>query len=348
MATPKHILVIRLSAMGDVAMLTPVLRNLVSQYPDVKITVLSRGFLKPLFEDMPRVSFYEAKVAKEHKGILGLWRLSRELKKLHVDAIADTHHVLRSTLLRNFMRFSVSKQVALDKGRAEKKALTREKDKVFKPLKKTHKRYADVFEKLGLPIVLNAAFAPQKPVGSLSSIAGKKGGGKWIGIAPFAQYASKTYPLDLMRKVLASLDRKKGLTIFLFGGGDKESQDLELLAKPFESVVSIAGKAKLTEELALISNLDVMLAMDSGNAHFAAMYGVSTVTLWGGTHPYAGFAPFLQDQNCIVSDVRKYPSLPCSVYGNKTKEGYEDAMRTIAPEGVVSKIVQLLQSKSGE
>lgn len=103
----------------------------------------------------------------------------------------------------------------------------------------------------------------------------------------------------------------------------------------------MAGKIKFQQELQLISNLDVMLSMDSGNAHIAAMLGVKVVTLWGATHPYAGFLPFNQSlENALTSDRNQYPKLPTSVYGNKVVEGYEDAMRTISPDEVVSKIVE--------
>ena len=86
-----------------------------------------------------------------------------------------------------------------------------------------------------------------------------------------------------------------------------------------------------------------MLSMDSGNAHFAAMYGVPTVTLWGVTHPFAGFSPFNQPlENALIPDLKKYPKLPCSVYGNKVFEGYEDVMRSINPMSVVKKINDVL------
>lgn len=101
----------------------------------------------------------------------------------------------------------------------------------------------------------------------------------------------------------------------------------------------MAGKLNFHEELQLISNLDIMLSMDSGNAHIAAMLGVKVITLWGATHPFAGFKPFNQLlENCLVSDRVKYPLLPTSVYGNKIVPGYEDAMRTILPDEVVKKI----------
>jgi ADP-heptose:LPS heptosyltransferase len=79
--------------------------------------------------------------------------------------------------------------------------------------------------------------------------------------------------------------------------------------------------------------------MDSGNAHIAAMLGVKTVTLWGATHPFAGFAPFNQPlENCLTADRNQYPLLPTSVYGNKKVEGHEDVMRSITVEKVVRSV----------
>jgi len=76
--------------------------------------------------------------------------------------------------------------------------------------------------------------------------------------------------------------------------------------------------------------------MDSGNAHIAAMMGVKVITLWGATHPFAGFSPFNQPLgNCITADREKFPLLPTSIYGNKKVEGYEEAMRSISVENVV-------------
>ena len=49
MRTP-HILIIRLSALGDIAMLVPVVHSLATQYPDLRVTVLSRAQARPLFD----------------------------------------------------------------------------------------------------------------------------------------------------------------------------------------------------------------------------------------------------------------------------------------------------------
>lgn len=330
--------------MGDVAMTVPVLRAFVKQYPSVQLTVISRPFFKPFFNGIPNISFFAFDEKERHKGVAGLLRLFQDLKKLNIDAFADLHNVLRSQVIRNLFALSGKKVAAVDKGRKEKKELTRAENKVFKQLPTMFERHAKVFEELGFPLDLSKPIFPKKVVldKEISQIIGDNHY-KLIGIAPFAQYDSKVYPLDLMQEVVKQLAANSSYTILLFGGGKKEVAVLESLSKGKENVINMAGKIKFQQELQLISNLDVMLSMDSGNAHIAAMLGVKVVTLWGATHPFAGFSPFNQPlENALVSNREKYPLLPTSVYGNKKVEGYDDVMRTILPEKVVLHIESLL------
>ena len=338
----KHILVIRLSAMGDVAMTVPVLRALTQQHPEIKVTVVSRPFFKPFFDDLANVNFFAVDLNHRHKGMLGLVRLYHDLKQLNIDVVADLHNVLRSKIVRSLFAVSGKKVAATDKGRKDKKALTRAENKVFAPVKSMVERHASTFEQLGFPIDLTQVSfpAPSELTETIKKVTGNKSE-KWIGIAPFAQYDSKVYPLDLMQEVVASL-AQTAYKVFLFGGGKTEIDKLNQLQNNHANVVVVAGKIKFQEELTLISNLEVMLSMDSGNAHIAAMLGVKVITLWGATHPYAGFKPFHQpDEYCLTADRTTYPLLPTSVYGNKVVKGYEEAMRTILPENIVSKIKEL-------
>ena len=328
--------------MGDVAMTVPVIRAFVDQHPNAKVTVLSKPFLEPLFNDIPNVSFYAADVKHKHKGFAGLFRLFNELKKLDITHVADFHNVLRSKVLRSCFSLTSVKVSSIDKGRDEKKALTREENKIFKPLKTSVQRYADVLENLGFEISLKEP----KPIKrkdltkSILEITGEKKS-SWIGIAPFAAFEGKVYPMDLMQKVIEQLSTKH--SVLLFGGGKKEIDILDKLASENPNTLNIAGQLSFKEELILISHLDVMLSMDSGNAHLSAMQQVATVTLWGVTHPYAGFAPFNQPEDyCMLPDLKKYPKIPCSIYGNKVFEGYENVMESIDPKSVVNKVESIL------
>lgn len=332
----------RLSAMGDVAMTIPVLRAFVVQYPSVKITVVSTPFFKPLFDGIANVSFFPFDEKQNHKGLLGLLRLYQDLEDLKIDAFADLHNVLRSKVVRKIFALNGKKIAFVNKGRNEKAALTRAEYKIFRPLTTMVERHVKVFEELGFTIDLSNPTFPKKAIldADVSHIIGEYST-KRIGIAPFAQYDTKVYPLDLMQKVIDELASIKSNKILLFGGGRKEIQFLDSLSQGKENVVVVAGKFNFQQELQLISNLDVMLSMDSGNGHIAAMLGVKVITLWGATHPFAGFMPFNQPfESALVADRDLFPKLPTSVYGNKTVEGYENAMRSIPVDKIVSTVLQ--------
>lgn len=339
----QRILVIRLSAMGDVAMTIPVLLAFKRTYPTVRISVLTRPFLAKMFHSLD-VEVIPIDTKGAHKGIIGLLRLSRTLKKYNFSAVADLHNVLRTKILKLFLFLSPVPFEQIDKGRAEKKALTRTGNKIFRPLKTTIERYTEVFEKLGFPLQLQYSDVLERqeiPQEITKELGVKKSA--WIGIAPFAAHQGKQYPIEQMETVIEELAKERNTEIMLFGAPGMEAKELEKLEAAYPGVYNMAGKIEFDKELALISNLDVMLAMDSGNGHLAAAYGVPVITLWGVTHPYAGFAPFGQpESHSLLADREKYPEIPTSVFGNKWPEGYEKCMGIIPPSLVIQTIRESL------
>jgi len=340
----RHLLVIRLSAMGDVAMTVPVLKALTHQNDELKITVLSQAMFAPLFDNINNVEFVTADIKGNHKGIFGLYKLAKAINRLEIEEVADLHNVLRSKILRRFLGLRKRKFAVIDKGRSEKAKLIANRTKSIKPLKTTHERYADVFRSLGYTIdlkstnQLNRLDLPPN-IGELI----RNGTKKWVGIAPFAKHKPKTYPFNQTQKVIEYLSKKDEIKIFLFGGGADEIKVLESIVFKLENVISVAGKFSFREELRLISNLDAMISMDSANGHLAALFGVKTLTLWGATHPYAGFAPLYQpSENQLFPDPIKFPNLPSSVFGKSTFKGYENAMNSITPELVVKTLEKIM------
>lgn len=331
--------------MGDVAMTVPVLHQLLEAYPELRVTVVSKPFFKPIFFTLPRVEFVAAEVTKNHSGFLGLFRLFKELNKQQITHVADVHNVLRSRVISLFFKIAGVKVVRINKGRWEKKQLTKESVKKIKPLKSTHQRYADVLYKLGFQIQLNTLKRVKLPLKAEVMKKMGKSVKPWIGVAPFAAFEGKVYPEERMQKVIQELV-KMNCSIFLFGG-PQELEKLNILRSGNNNVFVTPSQFTFEEELLLISNLDLMISMDSGNGHLAAMYGVDVITVWGVTHPYAGFTPYNQPlENQITPDLEKYPLLPCSVYGNKVFSGYQKVMEDIEPELIVERARQVLQKKS--
>lgn len=337
---PEHVLVIRLSAMGDVAMTIPVLQQLLQQNPAVQVTVLTQEFLAPLFETLERTTVYAAETKGKHKGLKGLYTLFRELKKeAQFDAIADLHNVLRSKIITFLFKTTGINTAAIDKGRKQKKQLTRKENKRLVQLKTSFQRYADVFGELNLPVILDTAqpvFAKRSlPTAAISFFStGKKN----ICIAPFAKHQEKMYPFEKMKLVLEELSRQHNLQIFLLGGSKNELLLLNELEKEFPAVINLAGKFSFAEELAIISHMEIMISMDSANMHLASLFGVRVISVWGATHPFAGFYGWGQPADNAVQ-IGLY-CRPCSVFGNKPcYRGDHACMEQLREERIIEKVI---------
>lgn len=339
----------RFSAMGDVAMVVPVVYALAQTYPHVRVTVLSRPFARPFFDGLaPNVGFMAADVRGEYHGLHGLNVLYRRLVAKRLTAVADLHDVLRTKYLR--LRFSLAAfPVAhIDKHRAGKRRLCRYNNKVVERQPSVFSNYCDVFERLGYPIhpEFRSLFGPEG--GDLSAlpeaIGQKADGARWLGIAPFAAHGGKVYPLDRMETVIASLcERYPSCRIFLFGGGAKErAQMSEWCARYPQCTNASASLNGLQDELTLMSHLDVMVSMDSANMHLASLVGTTVVSIWGATHPYAGFMGWNQrEDNAVQVDL---DCRPCSIYGNRPcLRGDFACMMLIQPLQIVEKVEAAFQ-----
>ena len=335
----KRILIIRFSALGDIAMTVPVVHDLAVQYPELDITMLSREMARPLFERLPsNVHFVAADLKGRHKGLFGLCRLWRDAHMNDFDYIADFHDVLRTWWLRTEGCLRRKKIAKIDKGRKGKKALTREKNKVFEQQATSFERYAKVLEQLGFPI------KPQFVKLDYSSFCEtqKATNETWIGIAPFAKHKAKVYPLDKMEQVIKVLNERVNTTIFLFGGGEEEKRQISELCAKYPNVQASHNQQGLKGELALMGQLDVMLSMDSANMHLASLVGTRVVSVWGGTHPYAGFLGWNQKPiDCVQLELS---CRPCSIYGNKRCfRGDYICMNEISPERILNKLSPYLK-----
>lgn len=326
------ILAIRFSAFGDVAMTIPVMKQVLEAHPDLTIVFVTNKNWGALCEGIPRLIFYPADLKGIHKGVPGLFRLFTALRRSYpqISAVADLHQVLRSRIVRTFYQLAGVPVAVMDKGRASKRELTRKENKILKPLKTTIQRYRDVFSRLG--------YTPSDRIPQREQ---HLTGRRKIGIAPFATYREKTYPLEKMEVVIRQLLSYENVDIKLFGGGKQEVAQLTTLAAKYPRLEVIAGQYGLSEELAVISGLDLMLSMDSANMHLASLFGVPVVSVWGATHPYAGFMGFGQSMD-NAAQIDLY-CRPCSVFGNKPCfRGDHACMEQLAPERVTEKVTEVL------
>lgn len=298
-----RILAYRFSAFGDVAMTAPVFIEFLQQNPNVEIIMVSRNNFKDLFEGIPNLIFKGINV-DDYRGVFGLRKLGKSLlKEFKPDYIADLHDVIRTKALNLFFTKNDFKVFKINKGKEEKELLTDIWNLNKIPLKPTSERYADVFRSMGFNLQLSHQYRWD------SSII-KNG----IGIAPFAQHKGKMLPLEKTFEVVRILAAKH--KVYFFGGGKNEVSVLNDWQQQISNTENLAGKLSLKEELQKISELEVMISMDSANMHLASLMGTRCISIWGATHPYAGFLGYGQSQTDIVQ-VKDLTCRPCSVFGDR-------------------------------
>ncbi|MGN7865595.1 glycosyltransferase family 9 protein [Chryseobacterium sp.] len=297
-----RILAYRFSAFGDVAMTVPVFREFLEQNPGVEIIMVSRKNFEALFAGIPNVKFKGIDL-DDYKGFFGLRRLSNELiKEFNPDCIANLHDVIRTKILDKIYVRKGLKVFKIDKGKEEKEHLTDVWNLEKVQLKKTVERYADVFRNMGFKIELSNKLRP---------VSEQKSG---IGFAPFAQHKGKMLPLEKSYELARILAKKH--TVYFFGGGKKETETLAQWEQQIPNTKNLSGKLNLTEELNTIAELELMISMDSANMHLASLMGTRCISIWGATHPYAGFLGFGQSEDDVVQ-VKDLSCRPCSVFGDK-------------------------------
>jgi len=283
-------------------MCVPVVTEFLEQNPTVELIFVSRRNFEPLFNGVPRCRFVGVNL-EEYKGVWGLKRLAKELRlEYEPDCIADFHDVLRSKILDRYFKAKRYKIAVLDKGKQEKDRLTDIWHLEKKPLTSTVERYANVLRDLGFSLTLSHRYRSQ--------VETREG----IGLAPFAQHHGKMLSLDKSFELAQLLSKHH--KVYFFGGGAQEKALLEDWTSKIENSESLAGKFSLQQELEKIAHLKLMVSMDSANMHLASLMGTRCVSVWGSTHPYAGFLGYGQSLEDVVQ-VDDLTCRPCSVFGDK-------------------------------
>ena len=198
----KRILVIRLSALGDVAMTIPAIYSVARTYPQHRFYVLTMAFCTKLFIHVPEnITLCPV---KDRKAVL------EPIKGLKFDAVADLHNVMRSWKIDLRYLLRGVRVTILDKKRSERHAITHQHKYTES---KFTARYFDVFRRLGLPCEpqFDGLF-DKKPTLPLQLT--KPENEHWIGIAPFARYKNKTYPASQMQEVIALLNQTENVSNF--------------------------------------------------------------------------------------------------------------------------------------
>lgn len=347
----------RLSALGDVCIALPVVYAAARTNPATDFIFVTKKAFAGLCVGKPdNLTVFGVDTKDHHAGPAGLWRLLKELKP---DVIVDLHDVLRTRLTAIYALIKDIRVTVFDKARSEKRHLVAHgAANAARPVAPTYMRYATAMQKAGYePGDICPLVAPAESMQKVRTLFGDKPAEeRWVGIAPFAAHAGKAYPLDMMARAAALIagSDEGGKTRLFWFGGNAEADMLDTVSTqlPHSHVVAGAGLG-FDGELALMSQLDVLVSMDSGNMHMAAMMGTDTVSVWGATHPDVGFGPVTvtPGQKHVLLQSPDFDCRPCSVFGNKTCRraggvSMPPCLAAVSPEAVCNAVIQQIRNKN--
>lgn len=328
------VIVVRLSALGDVAMSSGTVTAAARRYPGTRFVVVTRPQFAPFFP--PEVEVEPVCLKGRHRGPFGMVCLAYDLlRKYRPVAVADLHDVIRTRILRAVMRARGVRVAVIDKGRREKGELVKGPER--HQLTTTVERYAAALRALG--------YDPGEPVAAPLGppVRNRR---PTIGIAPYAAHPGKSYPISLMVKAARIIrSHYNSPKIIWFSAPGSEARMLTTMVPGCDTIVANLGlEGGLADELKLMGTLDVMIGMDSGNMHMAALRGVPVVSVWGQTHPFAGFAGATSPPSLRVQ--MKMACRPCSVYGNRPCRLTDGAMypclEMIDPDDIAQAALSLI------
>lgn len=327
------------------ASIVPLLDSLNRKYPEKEFFVLSRRFLRPLFASFERVTFVGADIRYKHSGLKGAFNLFWQLKNEKFDTVIDLQKNWRSRFIWWLFRLSGAKTIALDEHKADSRRLIKKGAIHYRQVKTIFDKYAETFERVHL--VTDNKFVALPPASDfeknkIEQFYGKKSG-TWIGFAPFSRAKGKTLPLRKTKNVIQYFDNQPNTKIFLFGTGEIENELLRDWQTVYKNVFAVHTALKLSEELALMEQLDVMISMDSANMHLAALTNTSVVSVWGETHPYAGFLGWKQPYcNCVGVS---FSCRPCTErHDRHCRYGDYRCLESIPSARIIEKVKNVLKT----
>ncbi len=333
-----HMLIIRFSLMGDIAMSLHSIMALRKEYPSLRITIATKKKFAKFYGMIPDSQVITLGDSGDFKALV---KLIKELRLMNIDYVADIHNTIRGKIIRNALRLKGAEVAYLDKQRKLRRRLKHMKGKDIIPIRHNVLRFCDVFAKLGFPVpdpIVSRRLLPI-PEGFYREFeASKMDTSGWIGFAPFASKEMKIYPEEKRSELIRLLSERFG-HVFIFGGPGKEKEYAMEMEKKYSNVTSVFGKTDIQGEIALISNLHAIITMDSGAMHMASLVGTRAISIWGATHPAAGFFGYGEDASRDFVQV-ELPCRPCSIYGEgKCTRGDFKCMNDINPKEIMKKVL---------
>lgn len=305
---PPNILLVRFSAIGDILLLTPLVRALRRRHPDARITVVTRAAFAPLLAHNPHLT-----------SVIGwdpltpLAELGRRLKLLAFTHKLDLHGSLRSRALR---WHAGGRWTTYPKHRVARAMLIHTRRDVYRDRRPVAERYFDAARELDVAPDGGSleVFLSRAELEGAQAFLASRGLGvtrQLIAIAPGAAHFTKRWPQHhwtaLVRRLVEA-----GNDVVALGGPDDLGVAEAVAAAGGDRAASAAGAFDLPGSAALLKRARALVSGDTGLMHLATAVETPVVALFGPTVEQFGFVPYHAKATVLQ---RELSCRPCSSHG---------------------------------
>jgi heptosyltransferase-2 len=330
------VLAVRFSAIGDILLITPLLRAIRARYPGARIAVLTKERYVPLLSHNPYLS--EVLGIGPGEGIRAIAERVRGVRYTH---LLDLHGNLRSHALR---RLAPGPWHSYARRWVERALLITVKRDIYGGELPVAERYFEAAEDLdvvpdGGPPDFFIGEEADELVARLLAGLGLGRDRPIVAMAPGAAHATKRWPVEHWAE-LARRITPTGADVVLLGGPDDADLAGRVAALAGVGVASLAGPLGLQETGAVIRRAEVLISGDTGVMHMATGVGTPVVALFGPTVRQFGFFPYRSGGGVVELDLA---CRPCSAHGTaRCPLGHHRCMKQMVPDLVFATMARAL------
>ncbi len=339
LAAYKNILIIQTAFLGDVILLTPLIRAVKELYPTAQIDVLVVPQSRDVLTNNPHLREVITFDKRKNKW-RAFWQTLFYLRNKKYD-LAISPHSSTTTALLMFLA-GIPVRVGFNRWHAAR-YLTHKvphyDDRGWHKVQKnlhllsalsdgTFARQTELFpspeDEAWAEDKLAVFTSSQKPI---------------IALAPGSVWNTKRWPKEhyiaLSKKLCEA-----GYNLVFIGGPDERTLCAEIIAESHCRALNAAGEASILQSAALIDRCELMICNDSGALHIANAMKTDVFAFFGPTVQSIGYFPFCP--NDFVFE-REMDCRPCGSHGGKACSlKHHECMRLITPEEVFKKVREKL------
>ena len=341
MGSVHRVLFVRLSAIGDIVLLSPLIHLFHDQNPEVEIDFLTRSDFQDLVQHNPFIK--NIILLPKSPSLAEVFKIALDVRRRNYSILFDFQKHWRSYMISFLAR--ANKVYRYKKFAVQRFFLTYFKFNLYHKIPETiPERYFIAFQKLRMnwQSLASEIYVPDSIKEKIKLKVPFDGEELRIAIAPGAGRNTKMWPQDYFVQLIEKLQSSTKAKIILVGGKTDIEVCENIKKYIHKNVINLCGETTLLEIAAVLQSCDLVISNDTGVLHIAVAMKCRVIAIFGPTVKEFGFFPSWGEYKII-----EHPDLncrPCSYHGsNRCPKGHFRCMKEIDPSRVFDAVKQIIR-----